>query len=126
MAKQRFFQCQHCGNLVGLILDEGPALVCCGDSMKELVPNTVEASAEKHIPAVTATADAMAVQVGSVEHPMTQEHHITFIYVETENGGQRKSLAVDAAPKADFAFKDDKPAAVYAFCNLHGLWKVDL
>jgi len=91
--------------------------------MTELVPNTVEASTEKHIPAVTATSDSLSVQVGSVPHPMEDGHHIAFVYVETEQGGQRKCLKPGMEPKCSFSFADDKPVAVYAFCNLHGLWE---
>jgi len=94
--------------------------------MSELVPNTVEAATEKHLPAATATVDGLDVQVGSVLHPMEEGHHISFVYVQTENGGQRKGLEVGAEPKCSFAFTDDKPAAVFAYCNLHGLWKIDL
>jgi len=94
--------------------------------MTELVPNTVEASTEKHLPAVTKTADGIDVGVGSVPHPMEEGHHICFVYVQTENGGQRKCLKVGAEPKCSFSFKDDKPVAVYAYCNLHGMWETKL
>ena len=123
---QRFFICKHCGNLVSLIEDSGAPLVCCGEKMTELVPNTAEAATEKHLPAVTVSEDCVEVQVGSVPHPMTEEHHITFIYVETEHGGQRKCLKAGEEPKASFCVSDDKPVAVFAYCNLHGLWKTEL
>ena len=126
LKKQKFFICRHCGNLTGLIEDKGVPLVCCGEEMDELVPNTVEASTEKHLPDVTAVEGGIVVRIGSTPHPMTQEHHISFVYVETEAGGQRKSLKVDAAPKLTFCFSEDKPVAVYAYCNLHGLWKAEL
>jgi len=124
--KQRFFICEICGNLVGLISEEGAALNCCGEDMTELVPNTVEASAEKHLPAVNVAGDCINVQVGSVMHPMEDEHNITFAYVETEHGGQRKRFNVGAEPKTTFCFSDDKPIAVYAYCNKHGLWKTEV
>jgi len=124
--KQKFFICEHCGNLIGLINDHHVPLVCCGEKMKELVPNTVEASAEKHLPAVTVSGNSLSVQVGSVPHPMEEAHSITFVYVETERGGQRKCLKVGEAPALTFSFSDDKPVAVYAYCNLHGLWKTEL
>jgi len=124
--KQKFFLCKHCGNLVGMIDNTGVPLVCCGDHMEELVPNTVEASHEKHLPAVTLSGDTLTVHVGSAPHPMIPEHHIPFVYVETENGGQRKSLEVGSAPTCQFAFLEDKPVAVYAYCNLHGMWKTEL
>ncbi|MCL2507994.1 MAG: desulfoferrodoxin [Oscillospiraceae bacterium] len=123
---QKFFICKHCGNLAGLIDNKGVPMVCCGERMSELVPNTVEASAEKHLPAVTVSDDSITVLVGSVPHPMLEEHHITFVYVETERGGQRKCLKASEEPKLTFRFSDDKPVAVYAYCNLHGLWKTEI
>jgi len=122
-SNHRFYKCDHCGNLTGLIENKGVPLVCCGQKMTELVPNTVEASTEKHIPAVTAAADKISVQVGSTPHPMEEGHHIAFVYVQTEQGGQRKCLKAGAEPKCDFIFAEDKPVAVYAYCNLHGLWE---
>ena len=123
---QKFFVCKHCGNMVGLINDKGVPLVCCGEDMTELVPNTVEASTEKHLPAVKVSGDSIDVQIGSTPHPMENEHHIAFVYVETENGGQRKCLKVGEEPKLGFSFMNDKPIAVYAYCNLHGIWKTEI
>ena len=125
-SNHRFFKCEHCGNLTGLILNKGVPLVCCGEKMTELIPNTVEASAEKHIPAVTASVNSLIVQIGSAPHPMEEGHHIAFVYVETENGGQRKFFKPGMEPKCEFSFADDKPIAVYAYCNLHGLWEIVL
>ena len=123
---QKFYRCEHCGNLLSLIENKGVPVVCCGEKMAELIPNTVDASVEKHVPAVTVSGDSITVQVGSVPHPMTEEHHISFVYVETENGGQRKSLKIGAEPNLTFSFSDDKPLLVFAYCNLHGLWKKEL
>ena len=123
---QKFYICEQCGNMVGLIKDEGVPLMCCGEEMEELVPNTIEASTEKHLPAVTVSGDSITVQVGSVLHPMAEEHHIAFVYVQTEHGGQRKCLAVGDDPILTFSFSDDKPIAVFAYCNLHGLWKTEI
>ena len=123
---QKFYICIHCKNLIGLIDDKGVPLVCCGENMKELVPNTVEASVEKHLPVVMIVGDLITVEVGSVPHPMEEEHHIEFIYVETENGGQRKFLKIGDEPIRKFSFIEDKPIAVFAYCNLHGLWKTEL
>jgi len=78
------------------------------------------------LPAVTISENSITVQVGSVPHPMTEEHHITFVYVETEHGGQRKALKLGNEPKLMFSFSEDKPVAVYAYCNLHGLWKTEI
>lgn len=118
----KFFICNHCGNLVEIVHDARVPVICCGQKMTELVPNTVEASGEKHLPIVIWEADGLRVNVGSVEHPMAAEHSIEWIYVETENGGLRKDLNPGQAPTAFFRLGDDKPVAVYAYCNLHGLW----
>lgn len=126
MSEQKFFVCKHCGNFVGMVSDKGVPLVCCGEKMQELVPNTVEASNEKHLPDVKVTGDTVEVQVGSVPHPMEEKHHITFIYLQTEHGGQRKGLKVGGEPKAVFKLVDDKAVAVYEYCNLHGLWKTEI
>ncbi len=127
MNKARFFLCEHCGNLVGMIEASGASIVCCGHDMKELVPNTVEASAEKHLPVAEQDGNIINVKVGSVAHPMLEEHHIAWIYLETVNGGQRKVLKVGSAPEASFALTDDdKAIAVYEYCNIHGLWKTEL
>jgi len=123
---QKFYRCGRCGNLVGLVNDSGVPMICCGEKMQELVPNTAEASTEKHLPAVTVSGDSISVQIGSVPHPMEEKHHIAFVYVETKNGGQRKILKAGEEPKVSFAFSSDKPVAVYAFCNLHGLWKTEI
>jgi len=112
--------------MIGLIHDRGVPMVCCGDEMTELVPNTVEASTEKHLPDVKISGDSISVQIGSVPHPMEDAHHISFVYMETENGGQRKCLKAGGEPKLSFCLTDDKPLAVYAYCNLHGMWKVEI
>jgi len=100
--------------------------MCCGEKMSELIPNTAEASAEKHLPVVDVTDNGIAVKLGSALHPMEEAHHIVFVYVETTRGGQRKCLKPGESPEISFCFADDEPVAVYAYCNLHGLWKTDV
>lgn len=124
--KQKFYICRHCGNLVGMVHDSGVPIVCCGEKMQPLVPNTVEASGEKHLPAVMMEDGVLHVRVGSVEHPMLPEHYIQWIYVMTENGGQCRALKPGDAPEASFCLGGDKAVAVYAYCNLHGLWMTQL
>lgn len=125
-AIERFYICEHCGNLVGLIQDGGAPLVCCGEPMKHLNANTTDASTEKHVPAVTIEGNTLLVQVGDVPHPMTEAHYIQWIYLQTEHGGQRKSLTPSDKPEAVFCIKHDAPVAVFEYCNLHGLWKTDI
>ena len=123
----KFYKCETCGNVVVKLVDSKVPLVCCGSKMQELVPNTVDASNEKHVPQVTMLENNMIkVEVGSVAHPMTEDHHIAFIYVETENGGIRIDLPHEGKPEAVFCTCNDKPIAVYEYCNLHGLWKTEL
>lgn len=122
----KFYICEHCGNLIGMIHDAGVPMMCCGKKMTKLEPGTVEASQEKHLPAVSVEGDTVKVTVGEVEHPMTEEHHITWVYLETDRGGQRKCLKPGSVPSVTFALSNERPLAVYAYCNLHGLWKTTL
>lgn len=126
MCENKFFICRHCGKIIGMIKESGVPTICCGEPMELLTANTVEASREKHLPVITADGDTIKAAVGSAAHPMTQEHSIQWIYLKTENGGQRKCLNPGDAPEACFALCGDKAIAVYAYCNLHGLWKTDL
>ncbi len=122
----KFYVCETCGNLVGMVHSSGVPMMCCGKKMTELVPGTVEASKEKHIPVATVEDGKVIVNVGSVDHPMTEEHLIEWVYLETCCGGHRKCLKAGDAPTVTFNIGDEKPVAVYAYCNLHGLWKADL
>lgn len=121
----RFYRCRHCGNVIVKLVDSTIPVVCCGEKMEELIPNTVDASNEKHVPVVTRLNDCkIKVEVGSVAHPMLPEHYIVFIYVETENGGIHVNLK--DKPEAVICTCTDKPIAVYEYCNIHGLWKTTL
>ncbi len=126
MCENRFFICEKCGNTVGLIKSSGVPMMCCGQKMTALEAGVVEASREKHIPVVSVNGNIVEACVGSVTHPMTEEHSITWVYLETTKGGQRKCLAPGDAPVVKFALADEKPVAVYAYCNLHGLWKAEI
>ena len=85
-----FFYCQHCGNLVGLIHSSGVPMICCGEEMTELVPGSVDAAQETHVPVPTKKCSKVTVAVGEVPHPMEENHYIDWIYLQTERGGQRK------------------------------------
>ena len=118
----RFFVCDHCGNLITTLHDAGVPMLCCGEKLRELIPNTVEASGEKHLPVVERSGSTLTVTVGAVEHPMVDVHHIQWLYVETAQGGHIRYLHPGEAPRAG----DETPVAVYAYCNLHGLWMTKL
>ena len=126
MCDNKFYICEHCGNIVGMIHNAGVPMMCCGQKMTKLEAGVVEASHEKHIPVVTVEGNTVRVNVGSVTHPMSEEHHIAWVYLQTNRGGQRKCLDVTGAPEVTFALADETPVAVYAYCNLHGLWKADI
>ena len=122
----KFYVCAHCGNIVAFANDAGVPIVCCGQKMAELVPNTVEASVEKHLPVISQEGNIVTVTVGSVDHPMGEEHLIDWVALETQQGNQRKQLIFDGEPKVQFALVEgDAVIAAYAYCNLHGLWKAE-
>lgn len=121
-----FYRCPHCGNIMMAVVASGVTPVCCGEPMQLLKANTVEASAEKHLPHVVSMDDhKVVVQVGSKEHPMVPEHHIQFVALESETGLQIVHLKPGSAPHAIFCIRT-KPRAIYEYCNLHGLWKTVL
>ncbi len=125
--EHKFYFCKHCGNIVGMINYGGEQMTCCGEVMKELIPNSTEASTEKHLPVITTSGNTVTVTISSVLHPMTSEHHIEWVYLLTKAGGQRKALPVDGEPIVTFALtEDDAPIAAFAYCNLHGLWKTSV
>jgi superoxide reductase len=127
MCKTKFFVCETCGNLVNLMIEGGGTLVCCGKEMKELVPNTVDAAVEKHVPVVEVEGNKVTVKIGSVTHPMTEEHYIQWIYLETKEGVQAKCLQPGEEPKAVFMLNEGNEAvSAYEYCNLHGLWKKEV
>ena len=120
----KFFKCAKCGKIVAIVKESACPTVCCGADMKEIVANTVDAAQEKHVPVYTVNGNVVDVNVGSVAHPMTEEHLIEWVMLETEQGNQRKPLKAGQEPKVSFAISaGDKVKAVYAYCNLHGLWK---
>lgn len=125
----RFFRCSRCGNIVGLINEGKGTMMCCREPMEELTANTTDAAQEKHVPVVEfeAGTGTLKVAVGSVSHPMTPEHLIEWIHVQTEKGGLMRKLTAEDKPEAAFKLAEgDKPVAVFEYCNLHGLWKKDL
>ena len=103
---------------------EGAPCAECAD--KELVPNTSDGAGEKHVPVAEFDGDVLTVKVGSVEHPMLPVHYISWIYVETKDGGMFKYTKDLEHPVATFKVNKEDVVAVYEYCNLHGLWKLDI
>ncbi|MBS5519605.1 desulfoferrodoxin family protein [Acidaminococcus sp.] len=124
--EQKFYRCSHCGKIIAVVKETGVPVICCGEKMQEIAPNTVDAAQEKHVPVIEVKENLVTVKVGSVAHPMIDEHYIEWISLETKEGNQRKELKPGADPVAVFALApSDDVVAAYAYCNLHGLWKAE-
>lgn len=122
--EQKYYICEHCGNIVAMVKDAGVPILCCGQKMTEIVPGTKDGALEKHVPVYQIEGNIVKVSVGSVHHPMLAEHSIEWVTLQTKEGVQRKALKPGDAPEVTFALSDgDEVEAVYAYCNLHGLWK---
>jgi superoxide reductase len=120
-----FYRCNKCGNLV-YVVNRGTCVPqCCGEPMEALEAGSVDAAAEKHVPAISREGDKLCVRVGDVAHPMLEEHYIDWIAVAAEGKILIKSLARDGAPEATFCGGFAEHGEVFAYCNLHGLWKAE-
>ena len=121
----KIYICRHCGNIIVKLENSGVPVVCCGEKMELLEPGVVDAATEKHIPVIEINGDLVIVKVGEVPHPMTPEHHISWIILVTETGYEVKYLEQTSPAEATFK-TDSKVLEVYEYCNLHGLWKKQL
>ena len=120
----KFYRCKHCGQIIAIVKETKVPIMCCGEKMEEIIPGTTDAAVEKHVPVLSIEGNKAIVTVGSVAHPMLEEHYIEWIAIETAKGNQRVTLKAGDEPKAEFALLDgDEVLAVYAYCNLHSLWK---
>ena len=126
MKNIKFYVCPHCRNIAEMVYDTDIPLHCCGSEMDELIPGSVDASKEKHVPDVKVSEGVVQVNVGSVNHPMEEVHWIEWVQLVSDKGSYRKWLNPGDAPNVKFLLDDEKPLAVYAYCNLHGLWKKEL
>lgn len=119
----RFYHCKICGKVVAALSDTEIPTVCCGHAMQELLPNRADGAAEKHVPVHHMDAGILWVRIGSDPHPMTEEHRITWVGLQTEQGFQFKSLCKGDLPRVCFSIcPEDKVQTVFSYCNLHGLW----
>ena len=122
--EMKFYKCARCGQIVAIVKKTGAPVMCCGQAMEEIVPGSVDAAAEKHVPVIEVQDNKVIVTVGEVDHPMAPEHFIEWIALQTASGNQRKKLQPGDAPQVCFRICDgDTVEAAYAYCNLHGLWK---
>lgn len=123
MAKE-IYRCPICGNIVEVLHVGGGTLVCCGEPMELLVEKNSEEGMEKHLPVVTIDGHNVNVKVGSVPHPMTEEHYIQWIECILEGDSYMQSLTPDSPAEANFIIDGDlSKLTVRAYCNVHGLWK---
>ncbi len=123
----KFYICKHCGNIIAYVKKPGCDVVCCGEKMTELVPGESDGAREKHVPVVSKNGNIVTVNVGSVDHPMLDNHYIEWIAIQTKQGNQRKALKPGEKPCAQFALLDgDEVVNVYEYCNLHGLFKANI
>ncbi|MBR6802084.1 MAG: desulfoferrodoxin [Eubacteriaceae bacterium] len=124
--EQKFFICENCGNIYAEVKGGGAKVMCCGQKMTQIEPNSSGASVEKHMPVYEVKDNIVTVTVGEVIHPMSEEHLIQWISIQTNKGNQRKVLSADGEPKAQFVLLEgEEIEAVYEYCNLHGLWKAE-
>lgn len=122
--EQKYYICEHCGNIIAMVEDAGVPVMCCGQKMTQLIPGTKDAAAEKHVPVYKVEGTKVSVNVGEVNHPMLPEHFIGWVALQTKQGSQIKKLNPGDAPAVCFSIcEGDEVEAVYAYCNLHGLWK---
>lgn len=118
-----FYRCEPCGNLIVMIENSGVIPECCGTHMTRLEPCSVDASLEKHVPVILQKGKDVWVEIGSIAHPMTSQHFIKWIIVQTDRGAYARTLEPDELPTIHFRINPDEDViAAYAYCNLHGLW----
>ena len=120
--KLQIYKCEACGNIVEVLHGGGGELVCCGEPMKLLVENTVDAAKEKHVPVIEKVDGGVKVKVGSVAHPMEESHYIEWVEIIADGEAYRQFLNPGEAPEATFCIKAEQ-ITVREYCNLHGLWK---
>ena len=119
-----FYRCDICGQIMATIGEQANLLSCCGQKMTLLHADTVDASVERHVPVYRRIGHKITVQVGEIEHPMTEDHHIEWICMVTCCGIQWKPLPINGTSDTTFRIKGNEDVlAIYSYCNLHGLWK---
>ena len=122
LKKKSVYKCDKCGNLVEGLWDGTPDISCCGQPMRELVPNTTDAAKEKHVPVIEKIDGGYKVKIGSVPHPMEEKHYIEWIELLADDKAYRQFLKPGTAPEAIFNINAVSVSA-REYCNLHGLWK---
>lgn len=123
MKKTAVYKCVKCGDIVESLWNSDQTLTCCGEEMKELIPNSVDASKEKHVPVIERQGSKVTVKVGSVAHPMTKEHYILFVELIAGDTVSRHDFKEgDTVAEAVFYIEEHVPVIAREYCNLHGFW----
>ncbi len=122
----KVYHCNICGNIITPLHDSKVVPFCCGQKMEIMTANTVDASKEKHVPHVEVVDNVVNIQVGTILHPSIEAHYIEFIILVTNKGFHVRHIKPGQDPVAKFVLKDESPVAAYEYCNLHGLWKVEI
>jgi len=120
--KLQIYRCEVCGNIVEVLHQGQGELVCCGQPMKLMEENKVDAAKEKHVPVIEKTADSIKVKVGSVPHPMEEKHFIEWVQIIADGQTYREFLKPGVKPEASFRI-DTRNVIAREYCNIHGLWK---
>lgn len=119
----KFYKCAHCGQIILKVKETAVPVICCGEAMKQLIPNTTDAANEKHVPVVKIEDNMVKVTVGEVEHPMLDVHYIEWIVLETNLGYHHVKLNPGQKPEATFVLTEgEEVVRAYEYCNLHSLW----
>ena len=115
------YKCEICGNIVEVLQEGEGQLVCCGQPMTPLKPKIEDQGKEKHVPVINESPGHLTIKVGSISHPMEDNHYIKWIEVITDEGVEKKFLKPGQPPEAPFEIKG-KIVEVRDYCNIHGLW----
>lgn len=121
---RELYKCSVCGNVVEVVHQGAPSLVCCNKPMEKIDAKVEDTGKEKHLPVIETSANGILIKVGSVEHPMEEKHSIRFIEVLTKDQVLRAELVPGQKPAAEFSINPEEVVEVREYCNLHGLWKV--
>ena len=117
----KLYVCRHCGNVIWKVVDKGVPVTCCGEKMEELVPGTTDAAREKHVPDIKREGDTVKITVGSVVHPMLEEHYISMI--AAVSGDTATVRFPKPGDELTLTVESREPVTAYEICNLHGYWK---
>lgn len=120
---RNIYKCNICGNVIEILYEGKPALVCCGEPMVELSPKTEDKGNEKHVPIIEEKGGGVLVKIGAIPHPMEEKHYIQFVEVLTKKKIYRHEFKHGEKPEAEFNVKKSEIVEVREYCNLHGLWK---